>query len=747
MAIGAAVSAAAVWVTYLHTDAPVLAWLTAAFLFAGALRHLIMVRFDRANLAPDDADGAQSWEFCATVATVGTALLYGIWCFISLTMITHPFAALTSVMVSIAVLIGLTTRSFAIDRIVTLASASIAVPLAAGLFLVGNVYYAVIGVLLLPFLFSIRKLAGNVRDILLAAIHGRQDASRLAGELDDALTTMAHGLCMLDEKGRVAVVNRQSQCGFLGESPERYIGWHFSEVLADVRNIGLLPDVTADHIEAKVASGEHSKLVIEFENSRQCEITINTRLGHTVLLMEDITARVLAAERITFMARYDGLTQLSNRFFFSDQVHARLKEGQALNDTTKVMMMIVDLDDFKHVNDTFGHPIGDALLVEMADRIRSIFGDDVLVARFGGDEFMVFRPHNANEQEAIEDAQAILAVLRIPFNVQEDALTVNASIGITLANVAEVELDILLTQADLALYEAKGDGKGRFCLFKEEMNIAYRQRQRLKADLLEAADNNELYLLFQPIVTYFERKVVGCEALLRWRHPELGLIPPMEFIPIAEEIGAMPAISRWVVETAARECAKWPKEISVSVNLSATDFRDSDVVELVSNGLKKSGLAPERLIVEITETAIIDDLDGAIKALNAIRSHGVGVALDDFGTGYSSLCYLHSLPFTRLKIDRSFVVNVTSDDRARHLLSNIARLSRDLDLTVTVEGIETEEQWQVIAETAQVDFAQGYLFGAPLTISGMTELISRWTPNRAGDAVGVPARINREAAS
>jgi len=728
LVVGSVVSAAAAGATYMHTGAPILAVIALLFLLGGAARYILILSFEKADLDAEDANGALFWEMCATIATVGTALIYGLWCFVSLVFISDPFAQLSSIMVSIAVLIGLVTRSFAIDRIVSLSSLAIALPLAGGLLAMGNIYYSVMGVLLLPYLFSIRSLAGNIRDLLLAAVHGRQNASRLAAELDTALTTMPHGLCMLDENGCVAVINKQTRFGFMGDAPERFIGRPFAEVIAHAREIGSVSRATAEYIAAEIAAGGHSKLVIGVAGGQQCEITINTRLGRTVLMMEDITERVMAAERINFMARYDGLTQLSNRLFFSEQAEARLMEQHAIESPEIVMMMIVDIDDFKHINDTFGHPVGDALLIEVAGRLKAIFGDEAMIARFGGDEFMVFRANGADEALARADAAAVLAALHVPVRVGEENLIVSASVGVALAVGAQVELDSMLTQADLALYKAKGNGKAQYRLFHEQMDVEYRQRQRLKADLRNALGNGELYLLFQPIVDLGARKVTGCEALVRWRHPELGLIPPMEFIPIAEEIGVMSEITAWVLENATLECMRWPEDVTISVNLSATDFRDSDVEAMIDNALRISGLSPERLTVEITETTIIEELDGAVKALTAVRKKGVDVALDDFGTGYSSLSYLHTLPFTKLKIDRSFVVDVTTSERSQRLLTNIARLSKDLDLTVTVEGIETEEQLLVISQTANVDFAQGYLFGAPLPRRDIAELIARVSP-------------------
>lgn len=724
MAIGTVVTAAAVLTVYLHSGQTIFAVLAGGFLLAGAARYALMVQFSKANVTNEDVETAEIWEVWATIAVVGTALLYGIWCFISLALVSDPFAQLASTMVSIAVLVGLTTRSFALDRIVTLASAAIAIPLAAGLFLEGSIYHSVIAVLLLPFLFSLRSLAGNIRELLLTAVHRRQDASRLADELDMALTTMPHGLCMLDKDGNIAVTNRHTQFGVIMSKNLDYVGRPFAEVLTEASESGLMSKATANYMLGEIEGGGSSKLIVGLTDGRHCEVTINTRQGHTVILMEDITARIAAAERINFMARYDELTKLSNRAFFAEQVNARLKEKSPDALKTDVMMMVIDIDDFKHVNDTFGHMAGDRLLADVAGRIRGAFGDDTIVGRFGGDEFTIFRTIDASTQNAGDMAKSVLKLLREPNFSPTDTPRINASIGLTVAPRAGVTLECLLTQADLALYAAKGEGKGQYCLFHEQMDINYRKRQRLKGDLANALDNNELYLHYQPIMNIAEARIVGCEALVRWRHHELGSIPPLEFIPIAEEIGMMAKISAWVLKTAATQCTLWPDHMSISVNLSATDFREADVNEMVNDALETSGLHPGRLTVEITENTLIQELNGAITALTSVRRKGVGVALDDFGTGYSSLSYLHSLPFTNLKIDRSFVIDVVDNTRSQRLLANIAQLSKDLDLSVTVEGVETNDQLAMITKTADVDYVQGYLFGAPLPEKDIFELIA-----------------------
>jgi len=282
-----------------------------------------------------------------------------------------------------------------------------------------------------------------------------------------------------------------------------------------------------------------------------------------------------------------------------------------------------------------------------------------------------------------------------------------------------------MIKADLALYQSKANGKGQAQVFRQEMDTDYRYRQRLKAALRQTIADGGLSLVYQPLVDLKSRRVVACEALARWHHAELGQVPPSIFIPVAEEMGLITDITRWVLTSAARECMSWPEEVSVSVNVSARDFRDADLVLMVSEALAGSGLAAHRLELEVTETALIVQKDKATQVLSELARMGIGIALDDFGTGYSSLSYLQALPFTKLKVDRSFVADITANPRSLSMLTNVVQLGKDINLTVTAEGVETEEQLAAIIAHTRVDQIQGYLFGIPLPRREVGELIGR----------------------
>jgi diguanylate cyclase (GGDEF)-like protein len=491
-----------------------------------------------------------------------------------------------------------------------------------------------------------------------------------------------------------------------------------------VRN-GTMPERSATRLLVTVQEQGEGKVLLSLPDAEFSEITISSRQNRTVLLFEDITERVKAEERISFMAHYDALTGLPNRAHFTQQVEQSLKNRSRGKVRDTEMLMIIDIDDFKHVNDTMGHQIGDRLLIETAQRLRKALNSNAVIARLGGDEFVVYRSGISSDQEAMADAEAVLSAFKAPMNLLGHDVSPTVSIGLVAARNSDEQLDSLMTKADLALYKCKANGKAQSQIFHEEMDFAYRYRQRLKAELQACVAAGGLTLAYQPIIDLKSRRVVGCEALARWHHPELGTIPPSVFVPIAEEIGLISDITRFVLNAATIECRNWPSDVRVAVNVSARDFRAGDITVMIDDALANSGLAAHRLEVEVTETAVIEEREAATNILSMLAARGIGIALDDFGTGYSSLSYLQSLPLTKLKIDRSFVVDIVTNPRSMKLLCNVAQLGKDIDLTVTVEGVETEEQLALIAEKTKVDQIQGYLFGVPLSRRDVGELIAR----------------------
>ena len=743
MLLGALSSALVAAVAGVESGSVVLLAIAACFVVVGILRNFDMKAFDATRLADDDVATATGWELRATVGAAVIAALYGFWMAYSFLAVNTAFAEMSALSVTVSVLVGVAGRNFAIDRLVTIQVVLMSLGMAIGMLFDGALHTAMLSVVLIAFVFSLRKVSANIRAILLRAVHGRIEATRLASELDTALETMQHGLCMLDEHGLIAVANDRAEQVFSTMLPGNWNGRPFAAMISSASARGAIPQHSASQLMETVQTGWGGKVVLRLPDGEYCEVTVSSRQDKTVLLFEDITDRVKAEERINYMAHYDTLTGLPNRAYFAEQVDADLERRRHAQLTEPAVLMIVDIDDFKHVNDTMGHLIGDRVLVETSERLSRVLGRDSLVARMGGDEFVVYRS-SGPRTDGVTYAELILEAFNKPIDLGDEVLSIHVSIGEVTLGRTKDDLDALLTKADLALYKAKAMGKSQAQTFRDEMDTDYRYRQRLKADLKQAVQDGALTLVFQPIVDLRTRRVVSCEALARWHHPELGSIPPSLFIPIAEETGIISEISAWVLASATAECRNWPEDVSISVNISARDFRNADVGAMVQNALTTSGLKPNRLEIEVTETAVIEERAAAMEILSRLAEQGIGIALDDFGTGYSSLSYLQALPFTKLKIDRSFVMDIAQNPRAMRLLSNVAQLGKDINLTVTAEGVETEEQLSLIAEHSKVDQIQGYLFGVPLPRREVAELIERMAARASQDLPQTLLATNRK---
>ncbi|HTJ57861.1 MAG TPA: EAL domain-containing protein [Devosiaceae bacterium] len=725
MLLGALVCILGTLAGAVKTGSPIFWALTAGFVLLTIYRYVDMTLFQRVEIRPSDIDTAARWELRATYGAAAWATLAGLWCFSCFAVVRDPSTEIIAMVATIGCLVGIVARNFGLDRMLTIQLGIVAAFVAIGLLLRNDPYHWVLAAFMLPMLVSYRFLAADVRAILLAAVHGRVEASRLADELDTALDTMQHGLCMLDKDGTIAVVNERVLAIFAQLAPSDWQGKPFRDFIGAAMASGTLaPDCAEELLRS---NGKHaaSKVMLRLDKERNYEVTVSSDYGRTVLLFEDISERVKAADRITFMARYDALTGLPNRGYFTEQVETDLARWHNRQTTEMVTLMIIDVDDFKHVNDTQGHLIGDRLLIEAAERLRQALGDRSIIARLGGDEFIVYRAGAQTDEQVMGDAHTVMAAFRAPFGLMGEHLSINVSIGTVTSGIRDDDLSTLMTKADLALYKAKSRGKAQYQMFRDDMDVDYRYRQRLKAELREAIAGGGLSLAYQPVIDIKTKKVVGCEALARWHHPELGTIPPSVFIPIAEESGLVSEISRWVLATATAECQNWPENVGVAVNISAKDLRAGDVAQMVNTALASSGLPPHRLEIEVTETAVIEEREAATLIFKTLTAQGIGIALDDFGTGYSSLSYLQALPFTKLKIDRSFVRDIADSPRSLKLLSNVAQLGKDIGLTITAEGIETEEQLALVAAHTNIDQIQGYLFGVPLPRREVFELIVR----------------------
>ena len=523
---------------------------------------------------------------------------------------------------------------------------------------------------------------------------------------------------------RYVLVNAAAELYF-GDSSDRIVG----KTARD-----LWPPATADLI------AEHDKKLLEsdgylsFDEHRfdtpGCGSRIITskriivRDGHgepqyMLSVMDDVTERKLANERIVRMAHYDALTDLPNRVLFREQLEQALKwvkRGE------QVAVLFLDLDHFKTVNDTLGHPVGDELLKAVAGRLSECLSDTDSVARLGGDEFAIIQTAVAVPENTTSLVARIFAALKPPFEVNGHQLLAETSIGIAVAPDDGVDSDQLLKNADLAMYGAKAEGRGVYRFFEPDMDARAKARRALESDLRLAIQRLEFELVYQPIVNLLDDTISGCEALLRWHHPGRGTVSPADFIPIAEETGLIVPIGEWVIRTACAQAATWPDDVKISVNVSPVQFKNGGLVQLVVNALAMSGLTPCRLELEITEAVLIHDAAEALALLNQLRAFGVRIAMDDFGTGYSSLSYLQRFPFDKIKIDQSFIKGVEDSIGQQSILQAVMTIAKTRNMTTTAEGVETEQQREVLRTLGCTEL-QGYLFSPPISASNMTRLI------------------------
>jgi diguanylate cyclase (GGDEF)-like protein len=444
-------------------------------------------------------------------------------------------------------------------------------------------------------------------------------------------------------------------------------------------------------------------------------------------LKSEIVKRQQSDAKTQYLAYHDALTGLGNRVTFKEAAQRAL-EGQQVTQAPFAILFL-DLDGFKTVNDTLGHSIGDALLKAMAARLRDRLPEDILIARLGGDEFGLLMSNCGKPDAAVSLANDVIEAVAEPFNLDGHAASVSASVGIAIADQTAVTVDELLKSADLAMYRAKEDGRGEsgpgtWRIFDPTMDAAAQAELLLKLDMRNAIQNGEFRLHFQPIVSVSSRRVTAFEALIRWQHPTKGLLGPGAFIPLAESSRYIVQIGEWVLREACRVATQWPRDVIVAVNLSSVQFQRGDLVAIVMNALAQSQLAPDQLELEITESVLLDKSDRVMRILENLRAIGVTICMDDFGTGFSSLSYLRTFPFDKLKIDQSFVQSLSTDKRSVDIVSAISGLGRSFGMRTVAEGVETDAQYQMVANQGCTE-VQGFYYSVPLTAEDVPQFIEK----------------------
>jgi diguanylate cyclase (GGDEF)-like protein len=542
-------------------------------------------------------------------------------------------------------------------------------------------------------------------------------------ELSVAVNNIPQGLVLYDNSSRVTVCN-QRYIEMFGLSPDvAKPGCTMYELISHRKETGSFSgDVGefCDSIRRNVALGKITHQIVDTADGRAIQI-INQPLeaGGWVATIEDVTERKRSDEKIVHLAHYDALTDLPNRVLFREQLESALRKVQP---DRQLAVLYIDIDEFKSVNDALGHSVGDELLKAVAGRLRGCLGETDVAARLGGDEFAIIQTAIGHPSDTTHLVGRIYEAIRKPYDCGGHLITTDASIGIALAPQQGADLDQLLKNADMAMYEAKADGRRTYRFFELSMDARVKTRRILELELRQAIMDGGFEVYYQPLVNLRDNKISSCEALLRWRHPKRGMISPAEFIPIAEETGLINQLGDWVLNTACIEAASWPDQIRVAVNVSPIQFKSETLALNVATALATSGLAPCRLELEITEAILIRDDEVALALLHQLRELGVRIALDDFGTGYSSLSYLQRFPFDKIKIDRCFVKDIAGPAGSSAIVQAIVNIAAASNMTTTAEGVETVPQMELLRELGCTEM-QGYLFSPAISCAEIQRLL------------------------
>ena len=540
-----------------------------------------------------------------------------------------------------------------------------------------------------------------------------------------AISNMSQGLVMFDSHSRLVICNSRYAEMYRLRPDEVRPGLTLRQLLerrAAARTFTGDPDQYLEALASAIEAGATTSQFVELDDGRTIAV-VNVPMagGGWVATHEDITEQRRSEMQIAHMARHDALTDLPNRVLLRERLTEALihvERGQRL------AVLCLDLDHFKNVNDSLGHLVGDELLRAVAGRLRGYVRETDTISRVGGDEFAIIQTDINDATDAERLALRLSEVIAEPYDLGGHVVVVGTSIGIAVAPVDGIDASELLKNGDMALYGAKADGRGVYRFFEPRMDARMKARRALELALRKALTNDEFELYYQPAVTLDGETVQCCEALLRWNHPEHGLVMPADFIPIAEEIGLIVPIGEWVIRRACEDASTWPDDIRVAVNLSPTQLNNSLLFPTVLNALTAAQLPAHRLELEITEAVLMENTEANLRTLHGLRALGIRISMDDFGTGYSSLSYLRSFPFDKIKIDRCFITGLGDDNESAAIVQAVAGLAQQLSMTTTAEGVETQTQLDRVRELGCTD-VQGHFYSPPVPAKELAALLAK----------------------
>ncbi|MEM9732085.1 MAG: EAL domain-containing protein [Pseudomonadota bacterium] len=690
-------------------------------ILVGLARIIVIDRFHRRYRASAFTDAvAQRWERVFTICAVASAIVLGCWVFAAC-MSDDKFAMAASFAVTFGNLIGVCCRSYPFSRLVSYQLSGVFVPLLLGVELQGGLFI-LLGILLVPYILSILQFASDLRETQMNNITQRKLAEHTAAQLNTTVNSVPQGILLFDENVQVEIVNT-AVLRYLRAPLEDVRGRPLRDILAHVLQRGQLDKndstMLLHWVKNPLGRAFHMTFAM-YVNDKRHTVKVQstpTSDGGLVLTCEDVTKEMESKRRLQQMERLDWLTGLLNRNYFTSLLDENLKTDP------QCCVLMVHLDRFKQFNRLMGHQTGDVLLTQVTKRLERVARADGLLARHSGDKFALalFGPNALDAARMTADA--MLESMVQPFFADGRQVQMGCKIGLAEAHSVDVNAAGLLTFANLALQQARKEGGADVVEFRPELAAEAIAKVELQEDLRRALERREIEAWFQPLVSLHKNQVTTCEALMRWRHPDKGLISPGIFIPMAEDMGLVSALGEWMLLEACKACATWPKTVRVAVNLSLAQFQHGDIASTVRRILHETGLEPSRLELEITESLAMDDMEGTVAVLNQFKAMGVGISMDDFGTGYSCLSHMNSLPIDKLKIDRAFVLGLTKGEKGLPLLQAISAMGRKLGLKLVVEGVEKPRELEIVTKFDLADEVQGYLFSKPLNRADIVEAL------------------------